>query len=410
MLILFLILVAQVFLEAVLISACNSFLLGNMSRVKDKWMMTQRSGRQTELSGTKQERLHLSQQTREKHCAKSQDGCCTKCPRGKYLKDCTCETCGDETFLEFESSQGSCLPCLECIFDAHQVVEKKCTPEQNRVCGCQRGYYRINDNDADPTDFNCQLCTDSCVTLNRQIQTNCSEYSDTVCGNCLPGFSLQGNECQNRQGRSREGQNCSKTSHITWKFCALSFPSCGLLPWQTIEVLTVPYDMFDLLPYRMTSDGPENIGIHTRVNSTCIDALLAIAGTSTSPKHKSEEPMEFASSSDPSQVPAGLLQADPSPHRLLLQGRKMYSIIDTVPVRRWKELMRGLGLRDGEIEAVEVEHTQLREQQYEMLKRWWQQQGATMDAIFAVLEDMHLGGCAQELREQLQPSNMLPGL
>lgn len=79
-----------------------------------------------------------------------------------------------------------------------------------------------------------------------------------------------------------------------------------------------------------------------------------------------------------------------------------------VPVRRWKEFVRALGLRDTEIESVELEHAQLREQQYEMLKRYYQQQGGTLDTLFAVLEDMHLGGCAQELREQLQPSTLVP--
>lgn len=83
------------------------------------------------------------------------------------------------------------------------------------------------------------------------------------------------------------------------------------------------------------------------------------------------------------------------------QGRKLYTIIDAVPVRRWKEFVRGLGLRDGEIELVEVEHSQFREQQYEMLKRWGQRRGATLETALAVLEEMQLGGCAQELREQL---------
>ncbi|XP_054857780.1 tumor necrosis factor receptor superfamily member 25 [Eublepharis macularius] len=136
--------------------------------------------------------------------------------------------------------------------------------------------------------------------------------------------------------------------------------------------------------------------------------LLSAAGAVSSPKYKSEEAPEFPSSLSPSQVQRGLPRADPSPHHSLLQGRKLYAVIDAVPARRWKEFVRGLGLRDGEIESVEVEHRQLREQQYEMLKRWRQQQGATVDAIFAVLEDMQLGGCAHELREQLQPSNLLP--
>nr|XP_028597771.1 tumor necrosis factor receptor superfamily member 25 [Podarcis muralis] len=89
----------------------------------------------------------------------------------------------------------------------------------------------------------------------------------------------------------------------------------------------------------------------------------------------------------------------------LLQGRNMYAVIDAVPVRRWKEFVRGLGLRDREIELVELEHSQFREQQYEMLKRWCQQQGPSTDAIFTVLESMQLGGCAQELREQLHANS-----
>uniref|UniRef100_A0A8D0DFM7 Death domain-containing protein n=1 Tax=Salvator merianae TaxID=96440 RepID=A0A8D0DFM7_SALMN len=93
-----------------------------------------------------------------------------------------------------------------------------------------------------------------------------------------------------------------------------------------------------------------------------------------------------------------------------LHGRNLYVIIDAVPVRRWKEFVRGLGLRDGEIELVELEHTLFREQQYEMLKRWSHQQGASLATVLAVLEDMQLGGCAQQLSEQLQAGTVWGGL
>nr|XP_020655660.1 tumor necrosis factor receptor superfamily member 25 [Pogona vitticeps] len=102
-----------------------------------------------------------------------------------------------------------------------------------------------------------------------------------------------------------------------------------------------------------------------------------------------------------------LVDGAPLPTPVLQQGRKLYAIIDAVPVRRWKEFVRGLGLRDGEIELVELEHSQFREQQYEMLKRWRQRRGASLDAVFATLEEMQLGGCAQELREQLGPQRLL---
>uniref|UniRef100_A0A674JRS9 Death domain-containing protein n=1 Tax=Terrapene triunguis TaxID=2587831 RepID=A0A674JRS9_9SAUR len=87
---------------------------------------------------------------------------------------------------------------------------------------------------------------------------------------------------------------------------------------------------------------------------------------------------------------------------VLPQGSKLYDIINTVPVRRWKEFMRVLELHDGEIEVVELEFAHVRDQQYEMLKRWYQQKNATLESIFSALERMELAGCAEELRQRLQ--------
>ncbi|KAK2526908.1 Tnfrsf25 [Columba livia] len=80
---------------------------------------------------------------------------------------------------------------------------------------------------------------------------------------------------------------------------------------------------------------------------------------------------------------------------------QLYAVIDAVPVRRWKEFMRVLELREAEIELVELEVAHIRDQQYEMLKRWCQQTSATLDRIFAALEHMDLGGCAEALRRSL---------
>uniref|UniRef100_A0A8C5S0P1 Death domain-containing protein n=1 Tax=Laticauda laticaudata TaxID=8630 RepID=A0A8C5S0P1_LATLA len=101
-----------------------------------------------------------------------------------------------------------------------------------------------------------------------------------------------------------------------------------------------------------------------------------------------------------------LMDKAPPPSRSLQQGRNLYTVINAVPVRRWKEFVRGLGLQDGEIELVELEHSQFREQQYEMLKRWCQQRGASLVAILDTLEAMQLGGCAQELKEKLQAEHL----
>lgn len=91
-----------------------------------------------------------------------------------------------------------------------------------------------------------------------------------------------------------------------------------------------------------------------------------------------------------------------SPAAVLQPGPQLYDVMDAVPARRWKEFVRTLGLREAEIEAVEVEICRFRDQQYEMLKRWRQQQPAGLGAIYAALERMGLEGCAEDLRSRLQ--------
>lgn len=86
----------------------------------------------------------------------------------------------------------------------------------------------------------------------------------------------------------------------------------------------------------------------------------------------------------------------------LQPGPQLYEVMDAVPARRWKEFVRTLGLREAEIEAVEAEIGRFRDQQYEMLKRWRQQQPAGLGAVYAALERMGLQGCAEDLRSRLQ--------
>eukprot|EP00061_Rhincodon_typus_P016690 g45040.t1 len=64
---------------------------------------------------------------------------------------------------------------------------------------------------------------------------------------------------------------------------------------------------------------------------------------------------------------------------MTLDGKTLYEVINVVPVRRWKELMRLLELRDCDIERIEMDVAQSRDQQYEMLRQWSQQQASSMD-------------------------------
>ncbi|GCB79042.1 hypothetical protein scyTo_0021262 [Scyliorhinus torazame] len=84
-----------------------------------------------------------------------------------------------------------------------------------------------------------------------------------------------------------------------------------------------------------------------------------------------------------------------------LEGKTLYEIINLVPVRRWKELMRVLQLRDCDIERIEMDVAQSRDQQYEMLRQWSQQCTASMESVYQALETMNLSGIVEELQIKL---------
>lgn len=140
-------------------------------------------------------------------------------------------------------------------------------------------------------------------------------------------------------------------------------------------------------------------GLHwTRPCSPQVTAL-ASSVAKQSPEHRAllrEQPSGVARLGGEAEPPAA-----PEPCSTLLQGSQLYAVINAVPVRRWKEFMRVLELREAEIELVELEVAHIRDQQYEMLKRWCQQTSATLDRVFAALERMELAGCAEALRRSL---------
>lgn len=84
----------------------------------------------------------------------------------------------------------------------------------------------------------------------------------------------------------------------------------------------------------------------------------------------------------------------------------LYTVVDEVPPSRWKEFMRFLGLRDHEIERLELQNGRFRrETQYSMLEAWLQRtprHEATLDVLVSVLrDDMDLAGCAENILEAL---------
>ncbi|ETE69289.1 Tumor necrosis factor receptor superfamily member 1A, partial [Ophiophagus hannah] len=81
----------------------------------------------------------------------------------------------------------------------------------------------------------------------------------------------------------------------------------------------------------------------------------------------------------------------------------LYAVMDAVPVLRWKEFMRYLGLSENTIDRIFLDHRHARDAQYETLKEWrlLANHDATMERISQVLSKMDLSGCIEEIQEAL---------
>uniref|UniRef100_A0A8C5KNM9 Tumor necrosis factor receptor superfamily, member 25 n=1 Tax=Jaculus jaculus TaxID=51337 RepID=A0A8C5KNM9_JACJA len=318
--------------------------------------------------------------------------CCRGCPVGHYLNAFCTEPCGESV----------CLPCRQGSFLAR---------ENHSETQCTR----------------CQSCDEEAFQVALE---NCSAVADTLCG-CPPGWLV---DCSTKP--------CRKSS----PFRCLPCPDCKTpLPLFWVQVLlaslVVPLLLGATLIYtyhRCQSQKPvvpadtAEAEALTSLQTTHLSAsesahaLLAppgnrgkvcteqFVGHSWTPGFPQTQKVPFQQIPQPwDQLsnrglgPSLALPHSPappagSPAAMLQPGPQLYDVMDAVPARRWKEFVRTLGLREAEIEAVEVEIGRFRDQQYEMLKRWRQQQPAGLGAIYAALERMGLEGCAEDLRIRLQ--------
>ncbi|NXV00511.1 TNR25 factor, partial [Cettia cetti] len=354
--------------------------------------------------------------------------CCPQCPAGTFLsKPCTspengsaCLACPAGTFRSHENTLRECQACYECDRQAFQSVLSNCSATSNVVCGCEPGRFRVC-LDKLCSEFSCQKCQ---PCTGRLIQRPCSETQDTLCdSSCKPDFYREGDECRpchtstldtcGKECQQACGSNNDQGSGLEYILLGLTGPLfLGALaiyhkrkrrwhdalaggPLPTAQASTsmtgaalMPWCQFSARPWDGLCWTPPRSPQGTE---------HATGTAKQSLKH--QENTETLLCKQPSDE--GEPSAPPEPRSALLQGSQLYAVIDVVPVRRWKEFMRMLELREAEIELVELEVTHIRDQQYEMLKRWCQQTSATLDHVFAALERMELAGCAEALRQSL---------
>ncbi|XP_032970472.1 tumor necrosis factor receptor superfamily member 25 isoform X3 [Rhinolophus ferrumequinum] len=339
--------------------------------------------------------------------------CCRGCPAGHYMtapctKPCgniTCLPCPQGTFLARENHhETSCTRCQACDEQASQVALKNCSAEADTRCGCRPDWFVecLVTHCIGGSPFRCHPCLD-CGTLHRHTWVPCSSR-DTDCGTCLPGFFEYGNSCV----------SCPMSTF--WSCPEPCAAVCGWRQMFWVQVLlaglVVPLLLGATLTYIYRRCQPRKPMVLADETGTEALAPLQIQEVPCQevpwswdqlPSRALGLPQPLPPPPPPPPAPSSVLPTG-SAAATLQPGPQLYDVMDAVPARRWKEFVRTLGLREAEIEAVEVEVGRFRDQQYEMLKRWRQQQPAGLSAIYAALERMGLDGCAEDLRSRLQRS------
>ncbi|NWV77091.1 TNR25 factor, partial [Dasyornis broadbenti] len=354
--------------------------------------------------------------------------CCPQCPAGTFLsKPCTspengsvCHACPAGTFRTQPNTLSECQACYECDRQAFQSVLSNCSATSNVACGCEPGHFR-DCLDQRCSEFSCRKCQ---PCTGRLIQRPCSEEQDTLCdSSCKPDFYREGDEClpchtSTLDTCGKECQQVCSSSSSSDQGSGLEYILLGLTGPLFLGALAI-YHKRKRLWHDSLAGGPLPTACAAtpmtgsaatpwcqfsarRWDNLCWTQPCSSQGTERATGMARQSPKHQALLCDlPSTPDEGKPSAPLEPRSALLQGSQLYAVIDVVPVRRWKEFMRMLELREAEIELVELEVAHIRDQQYEMLKRWCQQTSATLDHVFAALERMDLAGCAEALRQSL---------
>ncbi|XP_053818946.1 tumor necrosis factor receptor superfamily member 25 isoform X2 [Vidua chalybeata] len=343
-------------------------------------------------------------------------------PAGTFMSEpCTsvkhreCRPCPAGTFRTQPNTLRKCQACYECDRQAFQSVLSNCSATSNIACGCEPGRFRVC-LDKQCSEFSCQKCQ-SCT--GRLIQRPCSEAQDTLCdSSCKPDFYREGDECrpchmstQDTCGKECQqvcGSNNNQGSGLEYILLGLTGPLfLGALAiyhkrkrfWHDV-LAGGPHPTAQAATSVAGAAGTPCCQFNAqRWHNLCWTQPCSPQGTERAAGTAKQSPKHPLLPEPPSDE--GEPSAPLEPRGALLQGSQLYAVIDVVPVRRWKEFMRMLELREAEIELVELEVAHIRDQQYEMLKRWCQQTSATLDHVFAALERMELAGCAEALRQSL---------
>ncbi|KAL7874305.1 hypothetical protein SRHO_G00052750 [Serrasalmus rhombeus] len=339
-------------------------------------------------------------------CAENEylhDGiCCDKCPPGFKLKDaCTgkglrssCEKCGVDFYLDSTNYYRNCFSCTTC--KRNEVEESPCTHKKNRVCACKPGYYR---NSVNLYTWSCSRCK-TCGAGERESQP-CSSNNNTVCKCKDLHYRLNRNTCVLCKGCSEQCPDLCTTPSPPRSISPKPDPVLPVFIFPVLAsaavfaILLIAYEGIRRWrkKKRNQSESPdpekdtiEQTQVHTKIKEE--ESILL---TNHSVEHEQDQAL-------PDCVP-----------REIRTHEFIYFVLEVVPIKRFKELVRRLNISEQDIDRAERDNYAFADAQYQMLKIWSDNASGggrnilprpLLQEFVDRLKDMNLNGCAESIENK----------
>ncbi|XP_060777959.1 tumor necrosis factor receptor superfamily member 1A isoform X2 [Neoarius graeffei] len=321
--------------------------------------------------------------------------CCNKCPAGfKLTQKCsgkgqrsTCKKCSDGTYQDNMNHFPNCFSCRSrCDPLSKEIEIRNCTHKEDRICGCQKGYYKYEVNDMTMSCKPCRKCGEG-----ERMISPCGEKENTVCE--------QYKNCSfTRTDLSSPTVKTPGTSHPVQRVILNTW-----LPLQTpyifLFVAIVLVCIISLYPgfkywkkrkqvqHRQSSDSwdPEN---QVRQPETCLpikedeNSLLAVQPSPTLPD---------------------CIPKEIKTHEFI------YFVLEIVPLNRFKELVRRLNVSEQDIDRAERDNRAFADAQYQMLMVWIESSSKGGKSVLPHpllqecvdrLNDMNLTACVESIEDK----------
>ncbi|XP_077143234.1 uncharacterized protein LOC143806506 isoform X2 [Ranitomeya variabilis] len=390
-----------------------------------------RTVRETECNGRDDEYWHKGH-------------CCRSCPAGTHVSaHCTvnhargvCEACTrGEDYTAAPNGLDACLSCHTCKDD--QVLVRECTPEANAECECKPGSYCI-------PNVSCEICRRcSRCGEGQRIKNPCTPTSDTVCEDVSATDPTSTKANVNDQPTVLKPND--SFNDVTKHKAIPTDPPDDQAESQLNLYIALPIAIFLLiiiiivivgyLCYRRKANENKNSentsldSIRTEDKNPKEEELPPEHQPLVTPEtarieqqiHQMAAPCLVGAQREPvknHESPEGDVQYEESPQvgepcKLCdkLQpcdtqwSEFIYSVINNVDQKNITQLARKLHLSRNTINQISNDNSNdCRERSYQLFEKWREQSGkrASMKNVLKQLDDMDLGGCRENIVNDLR--------